>query len=157
MAIFDHMDPHRSSLSLCENADLTFDELRRLSQPRVGRRLLVLDACDSGAAPMYGGLSDFGFGPQLSSEVQAVISHRWPVEQFPSAIFNLLLAVGLRSKSFYHSYESAISTMIGGREAIAAVLGALLGRDHDVVGRIRDNESIRWHTIAVWGSAAFFE
>lgn len=125
--------------------------------PRVGRRLLILDACDSGAVPIYGGLSDLGFGPLLSSNTQAVISHRWPVEQFPSAVFNLLLAYGLRSHLFYAAYHFAISTMTGGREAVGDALNTALGQDNDVVNRIRAKQSVRWDSLAIWGSAAFFE
>jgi hypothetical protein len=154
---FDHNDPHRSGLKLSETLTLTFDQLRSMPVPTGGRRLLILDACDSGAVPVYGGLSDLGFGPLMASKTQATISHRWPIEQFASAMFNALLALGLRSTSPYLAYEFAVSTMIRGKESIADELRAVLGDDHDLIRRIRNNESVRWNTLAIWGSAAFFE
>jgi hypothetical protein len=93
----------------------------------------------------------------LASPAQAVISYRWPVEQFPSALFNVLLAVGLRSKSFYAAYEFAISILIQGKDRTIEILTAALGQHHELIERIRNNESIRWNTLAFWGSAAFLE
>jgi hypothetical protein len=154
---FDHNDPHRSSLQLSDSLHLNLDEFITMETPQTARRLLVLDACDSGAVPVYGGLSDLGFGPLLSARAQAVICHRWPVEQFPSAVFNVLLADCLRSHSFYAAYQLAMSTFAGGREAIIGVLSATLGEAHDLVSRIRANQSVRWNTLAIWGSAAFLE
>lgn len=154
---FDHNDPHRSTLCIAENASASFEDIRRMAVPGSARRLLVLDACDSAAVPVYGGLSDLGFGPLLTSENQAVISHRWPVEQFASALFNSLLALYLRSESFFGAYQSAVATMARGKDAVRSELAAALGGNHDLVIRIRDNESIRWETLGVWASSAFFE
>jgi hypothetical protein len=154
---FDHMDPHRSKLVIDEGTEMTFNDLRRIPAPAQDRRLLVLDACDSGAEPIYGGLSSLGFGPLLASSNQAVICYRWPVEQFASAIFNVLLALGLRTRSFYGAYEFAVITIIQGKQRTIQELAEVLGQDHDLVRRIRDNESIRWNTLAFWGSAAFLE
>jgi hypothetical protein len=154
---FDHNDPHRSTLALAAGVTASFDDLRRIAVPGTKRRLLVLDACDSGAVPVYGGLSDLGFGPLLAAKNQAVISHRWPVEQFASALFNSLLALGLRSESFFAAYQSAVATMARGKDAVLSDLSAALGVDNNLVTRIRNNESIRWNTLAIWGSPAFFE
>jgi hypothetical protein len=154
---FDHMDPHRSKLVINEDTEMTFNDLRKIRTPAQGRRLVILDACDSGAEPIYGGLSSLGFGPLLASSSQAVICYRWPVEQFASAIFNVLLALGLRTRSFYGAYEFAVITVIQGKQTTIQQLAEVLGQDHDLVGRIQDNESIRWNTLAFWGSAAFLE
>jgi hypothetical protein len=154
---FDHMDPHRSRLVINEYTEMTFSDLRNIDVPGPGRRLLVLDACDSGAAPVYGGMSNLGFGPLLASASQAVICYRWPVEQFASAIFNVLLAIGLRTTSFYQAYEFAIATIIQGKERTVAKLSDVLGQDHDLVSRIQDNHSIRWDTLVFWASATFLE
>jgi hypothetical protein len=154
---FDHVDPHRSRLALCDGPEMTFEDLKSIQIPELDRRLLVLDVCDSAAVPVYGGLSEFGFGPMLTSVNQAVISYRWPVEQLPSALFNILLAIGLRSKSFYEAYEFSIATLILGKNRTIEVLSVALGHDHELVGLLRDNESIRWNTLAFWGSAVFLE
>jgi hypothetical protein len=68
-----------------------------------------------------------------------------------------LLALGLRTRSFYGAYEFAVITVIQGKQTTIQQLAEVLGQDHDLVGRIQDNESIRWNTLAFWGSAAFLE
>lgn len=154
---FDHNDPHRSTLLLGGDASASFNEVRRIPVPANERRLLVLDACDSGAVAVYGGLSDFGFGPLLTSKNQAVICHRWPVEQFSSAVFNSLLARSLRRASFFSAYQTAVATMVKGKDAVLLELTSALGADHDLVVRVRNNESVRWDSLGIWGSPAFFE
>jgi hypothetical protein len=51
---FDHMDPHRSKLVINEDTEMTFNDLRKIRTPAQGRRLVILDACDSGAEPIWG-------------------------------------------------------------------------------------------------------
>jgi hypothetical protein len=154
---FDHIDPHRGGLAICEGVEMKPGELANIAIPTAGRRLLILDACDSGAVPVYGGLSDFGFGPLLVSRHQAVISYRWPVEQLASALFNVLLAIGLRSNWFYAAFEFAVGILIEGKERILHELRGTLGDEHELIGRVRNNESIRWKALGFWGSAAFLE
>ena len=154
---YDHMDPHRSTLVINDGIEMTFDDLRKIAIHAQDRRLLVLDACDSGAEPIYGGISSLGFGPLLASASQAIICYRWPVEQFASAVFNVLLAVGLRTRSFYGAYEFAVITILQGKQTTIQQLTGFLGQDHNLVKRVRENGSIRWNTLAFWGSAAFLE
>jgi hypothetical protein len=154
---FDHMDPHRSRLTICEGTELTFEDISRIPIPQQCRRLLILDACDSGAVPVYGGLSDLGFGPLLASAHQAIICHRWPVEQYASALFNVVLAYSLRSKRFYEAYECAVAVLIQGKDRTVEELASALGPDHDLIRRIQNSESIRWDTLFFWGSPAFLE
>ncbi len=73
--------PEHSWLRINDDEDrLSLEELLTLERPAgKGRRLLVLNACDSGAAATLGGLAEFGIGAVLAGPTQAVVGHVWPI------------------------------------------------------------------------------
>lgn len=111
-------------------AAIELDELTALPIPEAsGRRFLVLNACDSGASAVHGGLAGFGLASALSSSAQAVVGHLWPVHEVAATIFAALLANELAGRrSFVDAFAAALRSHVqhaGNAAAALAKVGAV--------------------------------
>ena len=148
--------PERSRLSLGD-AELTLEELSQLPAPTgPGRRLLVLNACDSATAAYLGGPADFGIGALLASPSQAVVGHLWPVGFMEAGGFGAVMAKALAGgASYLDSFGSALAALRGGPQGMldalagTAVAGDLPKRLERALNREFD--------VLSWGSPTFLE
>lgn len=151
---YDHYEPHRSHLWVSPSEKLTISELRELGVPAVdeGRRLLVLNTCDSGISASHDGPSEIGLASAVTSAQQAVVAHAWPVDPLVAAIFGGLLARGLvDAGTFFPAYRDALQHLLMGKATVLARLGP--GQLHD---RLELRSGI-FNNLADRGSALFLE
>ena len=157
---YDHDDPRRTHLPMPNGSEVSALALANEAPDTPGRRLLVLNTCDSATVLIAGGLPEFGLGASAASPSQAVIGHAWPVVAWPDAVvFGRLLAGALcLAPSFFSAYEATVSTLLGGKDA---VLASLDGTGEDLDDRIRlaldGHYGERLEELATWGSALFIE
>lgn len=79
---YDQFNPHRAGLVVAEGAVVQLGQLiGRAPTQVVGRRLLVLNACDSAASGPIGAPGGLGLASSLASAKQAVVAHFCPVDQ----------------------------------------------------------------------------
>jgi hypothetical protein len=121
------------------------------------RRLLILNACDIGAAATTGGLHRVGFGPALASRHQAVVSNLWPAHPQVAAAFGMFLANRLAAgDGFFDSFQSALQPLVGNDESIGHRLVAL-GEQPGILGERFANSSLGTDNIFHWGTPVFLE
>jgi hypothetical protein len=117
-----------------------------------GRRLLVLNACDSAAAFHYGGIGDLSLAGAAAGPTQAVVAHLWPIgSSVVAPVFAAALADGLADgQSFFDTYVSTVRTLARG----AKVVGTTLSLAPAVAQATMDHpEEI--DNLTGWASAAF--
>lgn len=90
--IFNYDDPNHSVLEISPNEFVSVSELYQKVPMTDNRRLLVLNACESGSSAIrYDAMGFSGFGSTLATESQSVIGHLWPVSSVAAGVFGLLL------------------------------------------------------------------
>jgi CHAT domain len=150
-------EPERSMLTLSGQHVLTLEQMLELRTPRAeGRRLLVLNACDSGTAAQFGGIWEFGIGAVLAGPTQAVVGHQWSIGFVEAAGFGAVLAAALATGATYleavDAAAVALERGIGGifdRLASEPIDGELLARLE--IARERSGDLLDW------GSPTFLE
>jgi len=150
-------EPEVSKLTLSDGHDLSLEKLLTLRGPEsVQRRLIVLNACDSGTAAQFGGLADFGIGSAIAGPEQAVVAHLWPVGFTEAAGFGAVLASGLAIEQRYdEAFGRATAALEGGVEAMLEELS-----DTSVTGGLTarlDAARGRDHGLLHWGSPILIE
>jgi hypothetical protein len=152
--IHDPLEPDAAHLLLpsgekIPRSDLAFE---RSSSP--DRRLLVLNACDSGTTATLGGLGEIGLASSATGPSQAVVCHLWPIGSVTVApVFAAILAQQLTASTHFKAYTETVLTLAGGPDRILEALPeAAADLRHVVEDHPEDFQSIEG-----WGSAAFFE
>lgn len=152
--IYDPLDPDAAHLLLPSEAKVPLRDLRYNPIPTVDRRLLVLNACDSGTTASLGGLGEIGLAASAAGPSQAVVCHLWPIRSETVApVFAALLAKGLETSTYFQAYTQAVSTLTAGTERILHALPTSAAKLRTTV----ESHPEDFQTIAGWGSAAFFE
>lgn len=150
--------PHESRLVLGEGVELSLRDLLGLRVPDAGRRLLVLNSCDSGETATYGGLGEFGLGAAIAGPNQAVVAHLWPVGIREAASFGALVAVALaEGHSFYAAYEVAARVLGDGRERVLELLDRDLTGAAELRDRLRSANGPPEDNLLDWGSPVFLQ
>jgi hypothetical protein len=150
-------EPEASKLTLSGGHDLSLETLLTLRVPESGqRRLIVLNACDSGTAAQYGGLPDFGIGSAIAGPEQAVIAHLWPVGFTEAAAFGAVLASGLAIDQRYdEAFGRATAALEGGAEEVLAELAGTT-ETGELTARLEAARG-RDHGLLHWGSPVLIE
>lgn len=155
------LDPTEAQVGLELGPDFhaSAELFQNLEHPAGARRLIVLNACDSGATLSAGGTAGLGLATAVASPSQAVITHLWPAGGLPAAAFGALLADGLASNSgFFDAFERALCGImdpaLGLADRVEQAGAEALAR------RIRPSpvasaDAPAWN-LAEWGSPAFF-
>jgi hypothetical protein len=153
--MFDALEPDETHLLLAEGERIGPDDLMVKNEYAQGRRLLVLNACDTGTTAILGGLGEHGLATVAASPVQAVICHLWPIQSVTTApVFaGLLTSALVDGGSFFAAYSSVVSHLSGGPDAIGAVLS---GRADSLIRTVVDHEE-DFSNLMGWASAAFYE
>lgn len=152
---YDHMTPHKSTLSILPNVEIIIEELVISKAELSNQRLLFLNVCDGATSATHDSLYEHGFGASLANSSQCVISHLWPVETEPALFFGALYAFNLRENDFWNSYTNTIKQLCNeGKSAISILSGDLTERElkqmkEKLVEEIEKN-------IYYWGSSVFY-
>ncbi|MEE8600286.1 CHAT domain-containing protein [Euzebya tangerina] len=94
-AHFGHWRPDKTAVALTEALTISLSQFATMQPPDNGRRLLVLNTCDSASVTALGGPSTVGVAATAAGRRQAVAGHLWPVHFRPATVFGALLAIGL--------------------------------------------------------------
>jgi hypothetical protein len=155
---YDRWNPRSPSILVGGDSEIGIDELLALpiAPDTGGRRLFVLNICDSGAAAVFGGMHKLGLAPMLASREQAVVGHLWPVDPLVAAAFGVKLAREILQMqgNFFAAFQEALAAMCAPWPAFIENLADDL--QAPIFERMRNNErdlSNIFHA----GSAAFFE
>ena len=152
----DRWDPSSPAILVGGGAQVFMDDLLALPISAAGRRLLVLNICDSGTSSVFGGIHKLGLAPMLASAHQSVVGHSWPIDPIIAAGFGVKLAQELASDpaGFFAAYGRALASL---REPWDVFVEKIAGRiDAEIVQRMCNNERDLGN-IFHWGSPCFFE
>jgi hypothetical protein len=131
-------------------------DLTRLPIPDGDRRLLVLNACETAAGAVFGGLGQFGLGGALTDERQAAIAHLWPVDDLAACAFGLLFAQELvDNETFFEAFCSALGRRIAMGAQLADGVAAYDGTE-TLAERIRARGD-DYGNFLRWASPCFLE
>lgn len=93
---YDYDNPTNSKLHISAAKSISLLNLVNATPLRQSRRLLVLNACQSGcSAVRYLSMNFIGFGSVLSNRFQSVVGHLWPVDSLAAAVFGVILCHNL--------------------------------------------------------------
>lgn len=121
-----------------------------------GRRFLMLNICDSGAATVFGGMHKLALAPMLASHAQAVVGHLWPVDPLVAAGFGIMLSHELAQTpgSFFAAYERTLAAMHAPWHTFTEQVAGVF--DCQIFERMRNTER-DLDNIFHRGSSCFFE
>ncbi|MFB9107429.1 CHAT domain-containing protein [Flavobacterium gyeonganense] len=152
---YDHMIPHKSTLSILPNVEITVKELAISQTEFNNQRLLFLNVCDGATSATHDSLYEHGFGASLASSSQCVISHLWPVETEPALFFGALYSLNISENDFWNSYTKTIGQLcFKGKSALSILTGEfkeidLKQMEEKLVEGMEKN-------IYYWGSSVFY-
>jgi len=148
--------PEESALMLGPDCRYPVDDLMQLPVPQGDRRLMVLNACETAAGSVFGGLGQFGLGGALTNERQAAVAHLWPVDDLAACAFGLLLAHALTDPAtFFEAFCSALSRRIAMGAALADGVSACQNGERLAEHiRARDDD---YGSFLHWASPCFLE
>ncbi|MFC9930928.1 CHAT domain-containing protein [Streptomyces sp. NPDC127190] len=149
------LDPDHSAILLTATEQVPLADLAAAPlPPTAGRRLLVLNTCDSAAANAQGPYDDHGPARSVAGPRQAVIGHLWPVPGGAAVVFGALLACELADGSeFARAFAEALRRLQDPWPDLARRLG-----DRGIGAQIAEAlDDFRDPTLLDWGSPAFLE
>lgn len=115
-AEFGHWQPDETALVLSDDVAVSLADFAVRTVAGPGRRLLVLNTCDSASAAGLGGPSQVGLAGVTAGSFQAVISHLWPIHFRAGARFGALLAIGLaKFPDFLEAFRFACASRSHGQ------------------------------------------
>lgn len=152
---YDHMLPHRSTVDILPEVQITIEEMFVNTPNSDKQRLLFLNVCDGATSSANESLYQHGFGAGLANSSLCVISHLWPVETEPALYFGALYAHLLsQNKNFWNAFSTTIQILcISGKDGLFNLscyeqkeIDAL---NQNLTEQIKDN-------IYYWGSGVFY-
>ena len=155
----NNYEPQKSIINISSDDTISLEELLMNKPTFESNRLLVLNLCESGINSEGGGFKGIGFGHQLVSPNQSIISHLWMIEPKVAMIFGICLAIGLiaHKKNYFDAYCYAVNTLIMGKDQILEEIKKELIDLEEVIERIENADSIDWNNILNWGSAVMYK
>lgn len=156
-ASFDSDNPLCSRLYIEKDSFITLAELSDL-MPNLGeKRLLVLNACESGIAPIrFNSMGFSGLAAGLTTRNQSVIGHFWSVDSFASAVLgSLVLTRFFQGNSISSSLMMAQKDMRLGKNQIYEILSSL-GNNLQIVKSVY-NRDYNWDNLVYWASPCLYE
>lgn len=129
---------------------ITADALTRNSNPGDERRLLVLNVCSGAATQVRGGMARIGLSHELTTPVQQVIAHLWPIGMYAGLAFGAKLALELAHRPIADAYRATIRGLAQPAELCDDLL-TRLGDDLGLHDRIRHHHA-QIGSVLSWGS-----
>lgn len=144
----------RSGLVLNNHEIFNIEDFSRLPYPERARAV-VANICSGGAARMIGGIGSTGVASAITTDVQATITHNWPIDTYAALAFGVVYFSCLSDRRLVAGLSEA-REILRSQDAIVSHLRALIS-DHEVV-RILGSEHAkpRLENILSWGAATFY-
>lgn len=155
---FDFDNPNNSGLKISKTEFISIDQLEFIRPFKNKRRLILLNACQSGnSAIRYDGMGFVGLGPSLSNYNQSVIGHLWSVYSFAASVFGaLFLSYCLKGNSWGDSLNRARIDMSNGKSAVLYTLGQSINERIQLLDSI-EARSVELDKLIYWASPILFE
>jgi hypothetical protein len=155
---FNHHNAHASLIHLSSSSNINLEAVIELKTRNTeNRRLLFLNSCESAVSTMTDTFYPLGFGPLLSKNNQAVISHLWSVEPRVAMLYGLILLVNIsKSDNFFQAYKNSVQDFLVGNIHVQNKLEEILGSDDESIKRLR-NFHLMLNDLENYASLAFYE
>ncbi|PGV54173.1 CHAT domain-containing protein [Bacillus sp. AFS037270] len=155
---FNFDNPNDSVLTISETETVRLSQLVFNNQHRKEKRLLVLNACQSGCSTIrYDGMGFVGLGSSLSSRNQTVFGHLWSVHSFAASILGpLFLTHILNGSSWGEALNLSRIDMSKGKEAILKSLRISIWDKIQLMDSI-EYRNINLKELIYWASPILFE
>ncbi|MGH4125572.1 MAG: CHAT domain-containing protein [Clostridium sp.] len=157
---FDFDNPSNSCLYISKDKPIAINELIDLIPHTDQRRLLVINACESGCSSVRSsGMNFVGFGASLSNQFQSVIGHLWPIDSFAASVFGAILSHNiLCNNDWGKAINNTRKQMNDGNKAIEEFFKITLKYEEnsEIVQRL-NRCSQEMNELIFWGSSAFFK
>lgn len=158
---FNSDEPNDSFLKISATEYVSVSELSAITPKTEKRRLLVLNACESGSSAIrYDAMGFSGFGASLSNEAQSVIGHLWPVSSIAAGIFGFLLMDFLTSEEKWEDSinKARILLSLNSSEIMERLS---IYEEIDPFGielfKIVEQEGMVFEELFFWGSPCLFQ
>lgn len=153
---YDHQLPHKSTLGILPDVEISIEEISLIPLRHEGQRLLLLNVCDGATSSTNDTMYGHGFGAGLAVPSQCVISHLWPVETEPALFYGLVYAHLLCSTgNFWEAYEKCVMLLASeGKVFLSSLQGSYEAIDFSEI-ETRLTEEIN-SNIYYWGSSVFY-
>lgn len=150
---FDSRSPEDAHLKV-GNDVVRFSDIRSWETPeRETRRLLMVNACYGGATPSLEGGGTLGLSTSIAGPSQSVITHLWNSHWLSASTFGVLLASVLKQGHF-PAFKQVAKWMLEA-DKIPSRLEHV--EANNLAERVRQNSSVNWDDLSIWGSVAFFQ
>ncbi|MEH7076971.1 CHAT domain-containing protein [Neobacillus drentensis] len=155
---FNFDNPYQSNLKISSTDHINVLELERLTPERINRRLLVLNACQSGTSSIrYDSMGFTGLGPSLTNINQSVIGHLWLAESFAASIIGTVLMGNLILNSEHGiALNNTLHLITQDKNTVINHLTRLLNEESQIV-RSLSERNIDLQKIIYWGSLVHFD
>lgn len=152
---FDFDIPSNSSLNVGPDEYVNLNQLIYKIPERDKKRILVLNACQSGCSSIrYNAMGFVGLGPGLTNKYQSVVGHLWPVDSFAAGVFGTLLVNELASGNPWDlSLNNSIRIMSSGIKEIQKNTKDI--SNLSIVNSL-NNRHIDWSKMVYWSSPVIF-
>lgn len=158
-ANFDNNDPPSSKLNVSKDQYITLRSLSLLRvKERINRRLLVLNACESGCSPIrYTAMGHVGLSQSLANNFQSVVGHLWPVSSFVATIFGtLLMSKLIEGASWAEAVNNVRIDISKGNKHIEVILTSILGAESQLVESLLNRQE-ELNKLVYWASPNLYE
>jgi CHAT domain-containing protein len=155
---FNFDNPFESSLTISSESDINILELENLAPERDLKRLLVLNACQSGCSSIrYDSMGFSGLGPSLSNPSQSVIGHLWLAQSFAASIIGAVLMHNLMDEREYgFALNKTLQLVTKDKEELLGGLKKITYSDSQVVKSLTER-NIDLRRLMFWGSLVLFD
>ncbi len=118
-------------------------------------RGVVANICSGGAARMIGGIGSTGVASAITTDVQATITHNWPIDTYAALAFGAVYFSCLSNRGLVDGL-SETREILRSQDKIISHLGEVLG-DHEIVKILgSDHAKPRLESILSWGAATLY-
>lgn len=150
----DPNDVLKSGLVLGNYEIFNIEDFSFLPKPERARGV-VANICSGGAARMIGGIGSTGVASAITTEIQATVTHNWPIDTYAALAFGAVYFSCLSNRGLVGGLSESREILCS-QDKIISHLGELLG-DHEVVRVLgSDHAKPRLESILSWGAATLY-
>ncbi|MFA9560370.1 CHAT domain-containing protein [Evansella sp. AB-rgal1] len=157
---FNFDNPYESTLTISSEDDINIVELEYIAPERESKRLLVLNACQSGCSSIrYDSMGFSGLGPSLTNANQSVIGHLWLAQSFAASIIGAVLMYNLMIETeteYGAALNKAIQQVTKDKSDLLDVLKEATYNDSQIVKSLSER-NVDLRRLMFWGSLVLFD
>lgn len=118
-------------------------------------RVIVANICSGGAARMIGGIGSTGMASAITTDVQATVTHNWPIDTYAALAFGVVYFSCLSDRGLIEGLSQS-REILRSQDKIVSHLSEVL-HDHKVLSILAsDHAKPRLENILSWGAATLY-